>query len=136
MRKKADDIREALENGLDDIGEKLLEGMEKLLSLEAAIQAKPDEPLLDEELELFKEVGDKNEFEVAMKESVAKLEALTLDITNPRRDVKEPTVQDTYPVVLRTKIMLDELREDVSVHGVRIRRLVRIIQGRFLMLLI
>jgi hypothetical protein len=114
--------------------------MEKLLSLESAVQAKPDpdEPLLDDELALFKEVGDENEFEVAMKESEAKLEALSLDITDPRRDVKEkkPTVQDTSLVVLRTKLMLDELREDVSVHGVRIRRLVRIIQGRLLMLLV
>jgi hypothetical protein len=110
------------------------------MSLETAVQAKPDpdEPLLDEELELFKEVGDKNEFEVAMKESQAKLEALSIDITDGRGDAKEkePTVQDDALVVLRTKLLLDGLREDVSAHGVRIRRLVRIIQGRFLVLLV
>jgi hypothetical protein len=114
--------------------------MEKLMSLETAVQAKPDpdEPLLDEELELLKEVGDKNEFEVAMKESQAKLEALSIDITDGRGYAKEKerTVQDDALVVLRTKLLLDGLREDVSAHGVRIRRLVRIIQGRFLVLLV
>ena len=114
--------------------------MEKLESLEAVVQAKPDpdDALLDEQLALFKEVGDKNEFEVALKESHAKLEALSIDITDARGDAKEnePTVQEDSLVKLRTKLLLEGLREDVSAHGVRIRRLVRIIQGSFLLVLV
>jgi hypothetical protein len=114
--------------------------MEKLEALETVVQAKPDpnDALLDEQLALFKEVGDKNEFEVALKESHAKLEALSSDITDARGDAKEnePTVQEDTLVKLRTKLLLEGLREDVSAHGVRIRRLVRIIQGRFLLVLV
>jgi hypothetical protein len=114
--------------------------MEKLESLEAVVQAKPDpdDALLDEQLALFKEVGDKNEFEVALKESHAKLEALSIATTDARGDAKEkePTVQEDSLVKLRTKVLLNGLREDVSAHGVRIRRLVRIIQGSFLLVLV
>jgi hypothetical protein len=90
------------------------------------------------QIPMFKEVGDKNEFEVALKESHAKLEALSIAITDARGDTKEkePTVQEDSLVKLRTKVLLNGLREDVSAHGVSIRRLVRIIQGSFLLVLV
>jgi hypothetical protein len=100
----------------------------QLLETELEDNKCPTDPLTNDEMALLQKIAGANEFETAIEDDI-KLEVMA-EMGKETISANDHITFDNH-VNLRLRHKLKELREQLWVHHVRVRRLVQIIRGRF-----